>query len=220
MTNIAFVDDHPIMLAGLVRLFSTGSDLNVIAVGKTAGDIVDIAQTMRPDVMVVDLGMPGSALEAIAKVTAGGSKTKILAFTASESVDLAVKALESGALGFVLKGSTLEELRDAIDRVHAGETYINPGFASKVVAALRKENVRRSVPRVTFSRREEDVLRLLLRAKTNRQIAEELAISEKTVKHHMTVLIQKLNVRNRIEVLLAAQEMASSGTLTETDRSA
>jgi two-component system, NarL family, nitrate/nitrite response regulator NarL len=216
MTNIAFVDDHPIMLAGLVRLFSTGSDLNVIAVGKTAGDIVDIAQTMRPDVMVVDLGMPGSALEAIAKVTA----TKILAFTASESVDLAVKALESGALGFVLKGSTLEELRDAIDRVHAGETYINPGFASKVVAALRKENVRRSVPRVTFSRREEDVLRLLLRAKTNRQIAEELAISEKTVKHHMTVLIQKLNVRNRIEVLLAAQEMASSGTLTETDRSA
>jgi two-component system, NarL family, nitrate/nitrite response regulator NarL len=220
MTNIAFVDDHPIMLSGLVRLFSSGSDLNVIAVGKTAGDIVDIAQNMRPDVMVVDLGMPGNALEAIAKATAGGSKTKILAFTASESVDLAVKALEAGALGFVLKGSTLEELRDAIDRVNAGETYINPGFASKVVAALRKENVRQSVPRVTFSRREEDVLRLLLRAKTNRQIADELAISEKTVKHHMTVLIQKLNVRNRIEVLLAAQEMASSGTLTETDRSA
>jgi two-component system, NarL family, nitrate/nitrite response regulator NarL len=220
MTNIAFVDDHPIMLSGLVRLFSSGSDLNVIAVGKTAGDIVDIAQNMRPDVMVVDLGMPGNALEAIAKATAGGSKTKILAFTASESVDLAVKALEAGALGFVLKGSTLEELRDAIDRVNAGETYINPGFATKVVAALRKENVRQSVPRVTFSRREEDVLRLLLRAKTNRQIAEELAISEKTVKHHMTVLIQKLNVRNRIEVLLAAQEMASSGTLTETDRSA
>jgi two-component system nitrate/nitrite response regulator NarL len=220
MTNIAFVDDHPIMLAGLVRLFSTGSDLNVIAVGKTSSDIVDIALTMRPDVMVVDLNMPGNALEAIAKVTSSNSKTKIVAFTGSESVDLAVKALESGALGFVLKGSSLEELRDAIDRVYAGETYITPGFASKVVSALRKENVRRSVPRVTFSRREEDVLRLLLRAKTNRQIADELAISEKTVKHHMTVLIQKLNVRNRIEVLLAAQEMASSGTLTETDRSA
>lgn len=218
MTTIAFVDDHPILLAGLARLFSSGSDVNVIAIGKTADDIVDIAQTMHPGIMVVDLGMPGNAIEAIAKVTSRGSETKILAFTASECVDTAIATLEAGALGFVLKGSSLEELRDAIDRVSAGETYITPGFATKVVAALRKENTKRSVPRVTFSKREEDVLRLLLRGNTNRQIASELAISEKTVKHHMTVLIQKLNVHNRVEVLLAAQELASNGTLAESAR--
>lgn len=218
MTTIAFVDDHPILLAGLCRLFSSGTDLNVIAVGKNADDIVDIAQNMRPGVMVVDLGMPGNTLEAIAKVTSRNPATKILAFTASDSIDTAIATLEAGALGFVLKGSTLEELRDAIERVSAGETYITPSFASRVVAALRKENTKRSVPRVTFSKREEDVLRLLLRGSTNKQIASDLAISDKTVKHHMTVLIQKLNVRNRVEVLLAAQELASNGSLSGTSR--
>jgi two-component system, NarL family, nitrate/nitrite response regulator NarL len=217
-TTVAFIDDHPILLAGLARLFSSGSDMNVIAIGRTADDIVEIAQTVRPRVMVVDLGMPGNAIESIAKVTSRSSDTKILVFTASECIDTAIATLEAGALGFVLKGSSLEELRDAIERVSAGETYITPSFASKVVAALRKEHTKRAAPRVTFSKREEDVLRLLLRGNTNRQIAIELLISEKTVKHHMTVLIQKLNVRNRVEVLLAAQELASNGSLAETAR--
>lgn len=217
MTTIAFVDDHPVLLAGLARLFSSAMDLNVIAIGKTANDIVDIAKTMHPDLMVVDLCMPGNAIEAIGTVSSRYGDTKILAFTASECIDTAVATLDAGALGFVLKGSSLEDLRDAIDRVLAGETYITPSFAAKVVAALKKENTKRSVPRVTFSKREEDVLRLLLRGYMNRQIAVELSISEKTVKHHMTVLIQKLNVRSRVEVLLAAQELASCGRLSEAD---
>lgn len=211
--TLAFVDDHPILLAGLCRLFSSGTGMNVIAVGKTAHDITDIAQTLRPSVMVVDLAMPGNTIDAIAAATRHNPGTRILAFTASESVDTAIATLEAGASGFVLKGSSLEELRDAIGRVNDGETYITPGFASRFVTALRKDHNKRSVPRVTFSRREEDVLQLLLRGNTNKQIANALSISDKTVKHHMTVLIQKLNVRNRVEVVLAAQDLASSGVL-------
>lgn len=187
--------------------------MNVIAVGKTAEDIPDIAHTFRPSVMVVDLAMPGNTIDAIAQASLHSPGTRILAFTASESVDTAIATLAAGASGFVLKGSSLEELRDAIARVNHGETYITPGFASRFVTALRKEHSKRSVPRVMFSKREEDVLQLLLRGNTNKQIALALSISDKTVKHHMTVLIQKLNVRNRVEVLLAAQELASSGVL-------
>ena len=215
---IAFVDDHPVMVAGLCQLFSAAEEMAVVATGKNAEDIVDIALNMRPDVMIVDLSMPGPVLEAIAKVTSMRPATRFLAFTASNCIDTAIATLEAGALGYALTGSSLDELREAIIRVHSGETYITPSFASTVVTALRREYGKPKVPRVVFSRREEEVLRLLLRGCTNKEIAEALMISDKTVKHYMTVLFQKLNVRNRVEVVLAAQELASSGMLTERAR--
>jgi len=182
-------------------------------VGSMAQDIVDIARSFRPDIIILDLSMPGRTLEAIAKVAAGGNHTKMIAFTASSSIDTAIATLEAGALGYVLKGSTLEELAEAIRQVHNGENYITPGFAAKVVVGLRQAARARALPRILFSKREEQVLRLLLRGCTNKEIALSLSISDKTVKHYMTVLFQKLNVRNRVEVVLAAQELASAGKI-------
>ncbi len=214
--SIAFLDDHPILLTGLCQMFSSSEDHSVIATGRTADDVLDIALNMRPNVMVVDINMPGNVLTAIARSTSMNLPTRFLAFTASESVDTAIAALEAGALGYVLKGATLDELCDAIRCIHNGETYIAPVFASRVVTALRRAHEQKAVPRVRFSRREEEVLRLLLRGGTNKEIADALKISEKTVKHYMTMLIQKLNVRNRVEVVLAAQILAESGNLAQT----
>ncbi len=212
-TLVAFVDDHPVLLSGMCQLFSSSEEFSVVAVGECADDVVEIAQAFRPSVMVVDLNMPGRILEAISKVTSGPGKTRIVAFTASNSIETAIATLEAGALGYVLKGSSLQELTESIRQVRDGETYITPSFAAKVVSSLRQAPQRRAHPRIMFSKREEEVLRLLLRGSTNKEIAEALSISDKTVKHYMTVLIQKLNVRNRVEVVLAAQELASSGAL-------
>jgi DNA-binding NarL/FixJ family response regulator len=170
--------------------------------------MIEIASRHRPDVAVVDLNMPGKVLEAISELARGGSGTKVLVFTAVTSVDHAVAALEAGARGYVLKGSSEEELVQAIRAVHEGETFITPNFAAKVVTGLRTASLRRAAAAaLRLSSREEQVLRLLLQGKTNREIANALSLSDKTVKHYMGALMLRLNARNRIEVVLTAQEL-------------
>lgn len=206
--SIAFVDDHPILLAGLGHLFEADSDYVVLGFGSNADDVLDIAQRLSPEIIVVDLSMPGKVLEAITTIAKSCPRTRILVFTAVTSVDHAASALEAGAMGYVLKGSGREELLHAIHTVHAGELFISPGFAGKLVAGLRTATLRRAkAAALRLTIREEQIMRLLLRGMTNREIATALSISDKTVKHYMTVLMQRLNVRNRIEVVLAAQEM-------------
>jgi DNA-binding NarL/FixJ family response regulator len=206
--SVAFVDDHPVLLSGIAALFAGIEDFDIVGTGNCARDAVEIAAKHQPNVVIADLNMPGKVLEAIAEISRDGQNTKIIAFTAATGIDTAIAALEAGALGYVLKGSTFEELTDAIRVVHGGDTYITPSFASKVIAGLRTASLRRATAQaIRLSVREEQVLRLLLRGNTNKEIAQVLSISDKTVKHYMTVLMQKLNVRNRIEVVLAAQEL-------------
>lgn len=214
LTTLAFVDDHPILLSGVCQIFSSSDEFRVIAVGETAEDAVEIANTARPDIIVLDLGMPGSVTDAIKTISQlNQNKNRLVAFTASSSIDTAIETLEAGALGYVLKGGTLSELTDAIRTVKQGDSYVTPSLSVRMMDRLRKASRPRISTGVRFSRREEDVLRLLLRGCTNKEIANALEISEKTVKHYMTVLIQKLQVRNRVEVVLAVQEMVVSGDL-------
>ena len=207
-TSIAFVDDHPILLEGLASIFAEIDRFKVVGKGKCASDAIDVMMKSRPDVILLDLNMPGDAFEAIAKIRDVSPQTRIIAFTASAAIDHAVRALEAGATGYVLKGSTDDELMQAIDTVVTGETFITPSFAGKVISALRDVTQRRtSGAKVKLSVREDQIVRLLLVGRTNKEIAQRLQISEKTVKHYMTLLMQKLQARNRVEVVLAAQEL-------------
>lgn len=150
--------------------------------------------------------MPGDVFEAIRCFRKQKPEVKILIFTASDDIEQAVKALEVGASGYVLKGSRLEDLVLALRSVMKGETYITQQMAARVIMALRNASMQeRSDKHSPLSVREQQVVKLLLQGKTNREIAQTLTISEKTVKHYMTVLMQKLHVRNRVEVVLAAQ---------------
>lgn len=206
--SVAFVDDHPILLSGIEHLFSGNAEFRTVRTGTSAQCVLEIAECDKPDVIVADLNMPGNILEAIAKLVQSGSKTKVLIFTAVTSVDHAVAALEAGACGYLLKGSSEDELIRAIRLVHDGDTYITPSFGTKVIAGLRSASVRRaSAAALRLTNREVQVLRLLLWGKTNQEIADALFLSEKTVKHYMRMLMQRLNARNRIEVVLAAQEL-------------
>lgn len=206
--SVAFIDDHPILLGGLVSVFSARPNYSVVGTGVNARDAIEIAAREKPNIVVMDLNMPGDAFEAISTISHSSPSTRVLAFTASIGIEYAVRALEAGVNGYVLKGSTADELSNAIESVLSGETFITPNFAAKVIAALRDASVRKIAARaITLSIREDQIIKLLLRGRTNKEIALHLKISEKTVKHYMTILMQKLNVRNRLEVIIAAQEL-------------
>lgn len=205
--SVALVDDHPLMLAGLTEILRKQPAFSVTATGSSADDIMDIGLRLAPDVFIVDLMMPGNIFDAIAKLVEK-IRTKILVFTAMTGSDYAVRALNAGASGYVLKGSSAQELLQAIATVHRGDMFITPAFACKVIEELKIASLKKMTgTEVKLSIREGQIIRMLLRGFTNRQIAADLQIGEKTVKNYMTILMQKLNARNRLEVLLAAQKL-------------
>ncbi|SEI17405.1 two component transcriptional regulator, LuxR family [Rhizobium tibeticum] len=208
--SLALADDHPLMLAALVELFRNTDEFSVVATGTNADDIFEIGLRSGPDVFIVDLMMQGNVLETIPKLVRCGGKTKILAFSAMSKCDLAIKTLDAGASGYVLKGSSPHELIEAVKAVHRGEIFITRELACKLVEEQRIAPLRRlaGAP-IKFTSREDQIISMLTRGSTNRQIASELKIGEKTVKNYMTILMQKLNARNRLEVLIAAQKLAN-----------
>lgn len=203
--SVAFIDDHPMLLEGVSALFARRDGFAVVAKGVSADDARTIFATAPPQLMFVDLSMPGDPFAAIAEICAAGA-TKVIVYTAYTSVDMALKALDSGASAFVVKDSISNELFDAVDAVLRGEIFISRAHAGRVLAGLRNRTARANAERaVKLSDREKQVVSLLLLAQSNKEIANKLAISEKTVKHHMTNLMGKLNARNRVEVALAAR---------------
>ncbi|MGK6315437.1 LuxR C-terminal-related transcriptional regulator [Neorhizobium sp. DT-125] len=209
--SVAFVDDHPILLEGLVSLYSGKDDLFVSAQGENAIDALRIAEEKRPDVLVLDLNVPGDILATIEKIVRNCHPTKIIVFTEASNIETAIRILHLGVCGYVLKGSTARDLHEAIRIVHGGNTFITPGFATKIILSMKASELRRRT-RVEkrLSVREEQIVSYLMMGKTNREIAQMLDISEKTVKHYMTALMQKLDARNRLEVVLAAQKLDNS----------
>jgi two-component system, NarL family, nitrate/nitrite response regulator NarL len=207
--SIALIDDHPLMIEAIASLLSRTRGFEVVGTGTSANEIVELCRRTRPHVAVVDLHMPGDVYGAIANAIKASPSTRIVAFTAATGVDSAIRALDAGASGYVLKGSSTTELVNAIASVQSGETYITQNFANRVITGLRDASLRRrAAEAVMLSIREQQIVRLLMNGKTNKEIAIAIKISEKTVKHYMTALMQKLQVRNRLEVVIAAQKFS------------
>jgi DNA-binding NarL/FixJ family response regulator len=201
------IDDHPLMIEAICTLLNQTPGFDVIGTGTTAYDVVELCKMAKPQIAIVDLSLPGDVYTAITTATKICPSTRIVAFTAATGVDSAIRALDAGASGYVLKGSSSAELIQAISFVQSGETYITRSFASRVITGLRDASLRRkAVEAIIFSIREQQIIRLLMIGKTNKEIAAAIKISEKTVKHYMTALMQKLQVRNRVEVVIAAQK--------------
>jgi two-component system nitrate/nitrite response regulator NarL len=208
--RIAFVDDHPILLEGLTSLYHRKANLDVVATGQSASDAVKIAEDHRPDVIVMDLSMPGDCSEAIGHILAAYPLIKLVVFTASNSVRPAAALLEAGISGYVLKGASAADLHKAIEDAYAGQTYITPAFATKVIVSMKTAQLRQKtqVSR-RLHHREEQIMRGVMEGGSNKEIGKRLNISEKTVKHYMTSLMSKLHVRNRLELVLAVGKTSS-----------
>jgi len=207
--SIAIVEDQPLMMTALTTFLTVPSDFKVVATGVTAIDMVRLARQHVPRLMILSPAVPDETYDAIRTIRGALPTIKIIAYTSLHGVDHAVRALEAGAHGYVLKRSSAEELMAGARAVLNDETYITQGFATRVIDALRNTDVRHRVAEaIKLSMREGQIVRLLLRGMTNKEIASTLRITEKTVKHYMTELMQKMSARNRVEVIIAAQKMS------------
>ena len=199
--RICIVDDHPLLREGVANILRRRADLKVMEQGSSAQDARDIAQRVHPDVMLMDVNMPGDVFAAVRFISTELSDVKVLMLTVSESENDAFLALEAGARGYVLKGVSGPELVQAIRSVAKGETYITPEFANKLVNNIKKHEA--ETQKFDLTQREEEVIVEVSKGLTNKEVAEKLLISEKTVKHHMGCVMQKLNARNRVEAVTA-----------------
>jgi DNA-binding NarL/FixJ family response regulator len=203
--SLALFDDHPIFLDALVRIFEELDDFDVVGTGRSATDAATFVEINKADIMILDLAMFGDPFQAIGKIATDRPSTKVMVFAGSLSVDKAVQALQAGASGYITKKSTTQELLSAIRTIASGQIFLAPSLAKNVFDAMRNAaNQSTAGKQIEFSAREEQILRLLITGRTNKEIANSLALTEKRVKHRMTALMKKLNARNRTEAVLAA----------------
>lgn len=204
--RVAFVDDHPTLLMGIAALFASDPRCAIVGTGQSATEAVTLVGAHEPDIVTLDLSMPGDVFAAIRSIVENSPRTRVLIFTAYADVDLALRALDAGAHGFVLKGRPSEELFDAIDTVSKGGLYISPDFSPKLLSGLRNRS-RRENGATRLSPREQQLVDCLFEGMSNKEIARALELTEKTVKHYMTNLMNKLKVKSRLEVVLAAGKL-------------
>lgn len=208
-TSIAFIDDHPTVLMGLASMFSEQPGFEVVASGANADEAIMVARANRPEVLFIDLSMPGDVFAAIKEITSQ-LDSKIVVLTAFSSLETALRAIEAGASGFVPKGSSFDEMLSAVESVLRGDLYLTSQYLGQVVNALSGKRDQDELEKsVRLSVREKQILRGLLHANTNKQIAMTLGLSEQTVKNYMTKLMAKLKVKNRLEMVIAAKNYSN-----------
>lgn len=206
--RVAIVDDHPIFREGVAFTIRSSRAFEIVAEGASADDAIRIAKEQLPDVILLDVSMPGGGIEAARAISAACPVVKVIMLTVSEQEEDVTQALEAGANGYILKGTSGTDLLTTLQSVSRGESYVSPGLAARLLAVSMR-NVRqtpRPSEQVDLTKREEQILELVARGLTNKEIANSLTISEKTVKHYMTNVMQKLQVRNRVEAVLALQK--------------
>lgn len=206
---VGLFDDHPIVLSGLDEIISKTGFCDVVATGSRAEDALDVARDRNPDLVILDLQMPGDVIGTIAKISAERKGPKVLVFTASEKASDCVEAMSQGANGYVVKGSDCGDLFDAIRVIMEGGEFISPKLAVRVIREMNRAKSLAESEEITLSCREDQIVSQLLKGASNRDIAEKLKLSEKTVKYYMTQIMQKFDVKNRVEVVLAVQKARS-----------
>ncbi len=201
--KVAVVDDHPLFREGVTRSLSEVSDFVVVGEGANTGDATMIASNARPDVLLLDVSMPGNGLSVIEEILSLSPDTRILILTASEEVDTLVAALQRGAKGYVLKGVGARSLAEAIRTVFKGTRYVSPTMSAKVMEYSLSGQ---TSDKDTLTPREREVMDLVAQGFSNKHIGLRLDLQEKTVKHHMTQILTKLGVTNRTEAALRWHE--------------
>lgn len=208
--GVVVADDHPLLRDGVIRTLQSQTGIDVLGEACDAASAVEQCSLCRPDVALVDISMPGGGIEAARRIAALDRPPRVVMLTVSEEEDDVVDALKAGASGYVLKGVNSEELVSIIRSVHAGESYIPPSLAAQVLMSISnpsQESVPDSELMDALTARETDILKLVAKGQSNKEIALALDLQEKTIKHHMTSILQKLQVRNRVEAAVKANEV-------------
>lgn len=210
--EVAIVDDHSLFRQGVSATMRAGKVLKVVAEGGCADEALDICTRMRPDVLLLDISMPGrDPLELLPDIAKCAPTTKVVMLTASEDEQHISAALSKGAKGYVLKDIGGSELVSTIISIHNGQSYVSPSLAAQLLSRMQQRlNKKQERDLSELTRREQQILDGVMEGMTNKEIANKLSISEKTVKHYMTTIMQKLHVRNRVEAVLVGRSMVSA----------
>ncbi len=201
------VDDHTLLRQGVRRLLEGEPDFEVVGESPDAGDAVEKARELRPDVVLMDIGMPGlSSFEAVRQIRKNRPETRLLFLTMHDDEDYLVQGLEAGAAGYVLKDTPAPQLFTAVRDVHKGGKYLSPQVLGKVVEDFRtRARDFKMRPRFsTLTPREREILKLLAEANSVKEIAVLLGLSVKTVEAHKFNLMRKLDIHNKIQLVTYA----------------
>ncbi|MDP2390944.1 MAG: response regulator transcription factor [Acidobacteriota bacterium] len=205
--RVALADDHPIVLDGLEQLFRLEADIDVVARCRTADEALRALRAVSPDVLVLDLLMPGGGgLELLRAMGEKDRRTRIILLTAVIDDDQLLEAIRLGAQGVVLKDMAPQLLLDAIREVHAGGQWLERGLGGRALRRLLSREQRASETARRLSSREREIVRLVAGGLRNRAIADRLSISEGTVKVHMHNIYEKLDLNGRVELANYARE--------------
>ena len=203
--RVLVVDDHPLFTAGVTALLSSVEDTEVVATAADGEAAVKEATLCRPDVVLMDLNLPGtSGLEATRRIRSASPESVVLVLSMLDDDESVLAAMRAGARGYVLKGAGQEELLAAIRAVAAGGAVFGAAVAGRMLAALDAPPPAPAFPGLT--EREAQVLALMARGRDNREIAAELRVSAKTVANHVSHVLTKLQARDRVAAVLRARE--------------
>ncbi|MCL4488444.1 MAG: response regulator transcription factor [Chloroflexi bacterium] len=199
--RILLADDHEIVRHGLKMLLRHDPEFEVVGEAATGGEAVERALELKPDVVVMDIRMPGkSGIEATREIKAARPDTKIIILTSYAEDELLFDAIDAGASGYVLKQIGVEDLRKALHRVGQGESLIDPALTQKVFAKVREATRRAEGDAFAdLSEQEMKILALLAEGKTNREIAGQVFLSEKTVRNYVSSILSKLHMSTRAQ---------------------
>jgi two-component system, NarL family, nitrate/nitrite response regulator NarL len=201
--NILVVDDHPLFRQGVVSSLATVPDFKVVAEASSGEEALDLARALLPDIVLLDVSMAGwSGIVTAEKIAMACPATAIVMLTGSDDKDKLLAAFKAGARGYVLKGVSAKELAGVVRSAVAGEVYVSPSIAAEMLVSLTQGSAPDPLQELTA--RESEILMLIGTGLTNREIGERIFLSEKTVKHYVTNILQKLQVRSRVEAALMA----------------
>lgn len=201
--RVIVADDHPLFREGIVWSIGAAGDMLVVGEASDAAGALWLAQKHAPDIAILDVTMPGSGLQAARTIQESCPDTRVLMLTGSEDEDDLLAALDAGAAGYVLKGVSADELLTIVRAVHEGDVYVSPALAWQLLGERTRPRPGAGLGALTT--REHDVLALLTAGLGNHEIGQRLGLAEKTVKHYMTSILNKLQVRSRLEAALVAR---------------
>lgn len=199
--RIIIVDDHNVLRTGLRALLSTETVLEVVGEAADGEEAIILSKQLHPDVIIMDITMPGiNGLETAKKILSDAPGVKVLFLTMHEDVNLLQEALDIGAVGYVLKRAVESELINAIHAVTRGDLYVDPALTRALFQRTASPPPSNLVAE-SISPRETEVLKLIAQGYTNRQIGDTLCISIRTVESHRANIMQKLNIKSRVELV-------------------
>jgi NarL family two-component system response regulator LiaR len=203
--HILLADDHPVVRDGLAAILSTQADFVVVGQASTGAEAVELAARLTPDVILLDLEMPEmDGVEALRHIRTFRPGARIIVFTAFDSDERIVSAVQAGAKGYLLKGAPRDELFKAIRVVNEGGSLLQPMVASKLLDHISHQHQFDSLPVEALTERETEVLKQMALGRSNKEVAGALVISERTVKFHVSAILGKLGAGNRTEAVTIA----------------